>query len=109
MARNKKSVARPDDKHSTQESITSLVRLLLDVRGPMKSDLAAAIGIPPASLSHSMGPPGPRQRTWQAHDVRQLAIYYGISTEAFLGDPDARREVLDELREIAVKRIDDES
>lgn len=94
-----------DDEEATQQSITELVRLLLDVRGPKKVELADALGISPASLSHSLSDPGPRRRPWRAHEVLKIARYYEISTDALFGDDDAREEVLRELENLALDAI----
>jgi antitoxin component HigA of HigAB toxin-antitoxin module len=88
-----------------QESVTSLVRSLLSVRGPKQVELARKIGMSEASMSHIMSPSKTRQRAWQIHEVRAIAEYYGISTDALLGDATAREKVLKKLRDEAAKRV----
>jgi transcriptional regulator with XRE-family HTH domain len=94
------------DERGTQESISSLVRLLLEFRGPKKQELADELGMSPASLSQRLGN-SERQRPWRVHEVRALAVYYKISTDALLGDSAAREEVLEDLKDIAAKTIED--
>lgn len=62
-----------------------------------------------SSLSQRIGGGLSRQRPWRAHEVRIIAKYYEISADALLGDEDAREEVLDELKEIAARTIDERS
>jgi hypothetical protein len=85
--------------------VTSLVRSLLSVRGPKQVELARKIGMSEASMSHIMSPSKTRQRAWQIHEVRAIAEYYGISTDALLGDATAREKVLKKLRDEAAKRV----
>jgi hypothetical protein len=89
-------------KTSVHELITSLVRLLIDQRGPKKIELAAVLGIPPSALTHSLG--GTRNRQWRCHEVVLLAEYYGISTDALLRDGPERERLLLELAAEMVSR-----
>lgn len=103
----KNPLERQGDEQETQDSITSLVKLLLEVRGPKKQELAELLDLSASSLSQRLGGDGVRRRPWRTHEVKRLAIFYEISTDALLGDERAREEVLDELKEIAARTIED--
>lgn len=99
----------PDQNRSEadiQESVTELVKLLLEQQGPKKTELAQALGITPDNLSHTLSPPERRRRAWKISDIRGLARHYEISIDVLIGDdPDGRAELLDELRYEAEQRI----
>lgn len=83
-----------------------MVRLLLDLQGPKKTELAQAIGITPDNLSHTLAPPERRRRAWKISDIVGLSRHYEVSIEALIGDDaEARAEILDELRFEAEQRI----
>lgn len=96
------------DQEQTQQAITSLVKVLLKRRGTKKEELAAALGMPPSSLSHSLSEDGSRRRYWKTHEVLGLSRFYTVSIDAFYGDPTAREEVREELRALADQELDEE-
>jgi len=70
-------------KGSVQESVTAIVRLLLERRGPSKGELAGILGIPASSLSHTLAREG-RTRAWRVEEIVILADHYGVSTDTLL-------------------------
>lgn len=93
-----------------QGSITALVKLLLEVRRTTRKDLAEALDIPPTSLSHALSGQGPpRQRSWKPGEVWRLAKYFQVPVEAFFGDDEACEQVLEDLKDEALRRIEQSS
>lgn len=90
-------------KGSVHEAVTSVVRLLLEQRGPSKGELAGILGIPASSVSHVLGS-GERTRAWRIEEIVILADHYGVSTDALLRVGSPERERL--LGELAAEYVD---
>jgi hypothetical protein len=84
---------------SVHESVTSLVILLRERRGPKtKGELADILGMDRSSLSHTINETSDRQRAWKLHEVVILAEYYRVSTDILLGlDEVGRERLFDDL------------
>lgn len=95
------------EERELDETVTVLVRWLLEASGMTKRELAEKLGVSANNLSHTMNPDrGKRRRKWTQGDVRGLAIVFEVSPWVLWGDDaETREELIEELKEELLDRV----
>lgn len=84
---------------STQDTISSVVRLLMTLRGESQETIARDLGLPRGSISNRLA----GRTRWTSDDLSRLAAHFGVlpavlvTPPADLLGPDLTREVGDTL------------
>ena len=68
---------------TSQDTISAVVRLLLTVRHETQETVAAALGLPRASLSNRLA----GRTRWTSDDLDRLADHFGIDPAVLLMSP----------------------